>query len=200
MDLTNDQRDGLNIALNEAAWLGIDVDAGAARATMLVEVLTLPPVGPAPDDTTRLLHLSGVSRVAASLRNGLWNDAEASVEKLSLIDLDEAVRRFGGCPIYGWEFIDSPSQRWAAWRHRLSLDGHLSTEPAPHVLELFQEGCSDSPRHLDLRVWFSTLLVTHRTGEEISLQEFIDGGTRWWDGLHAGDPRTGGKGIAPLFG
>jgi hypothetical protein len=196
MELTSGQRDGLNVALNEAAWRGIDVDAEAARAMVTVEVLTLPVDGPAPDDTTMVLTLNGVSRVAASLRDGRWNDTEAAVQRLSLADLDAAVRRFGGCPVYGWEFIDPSPQSWTGWRDRLSLDANLAAEQAPHVLELFQEGGgSADPHHLDLRVWFSTLRVALRTGEEVPLQEFIEGGVRWWDGLHAGDPRTGGKGI-----
>jgi metal-dependent amidase/aminoacylase/carboxypeptidase family protein len=63
-------------------------------------------------------------------------------------------------------------------------------------MELFHEGSGTAgPRHLDLRVWFTTLRVTTRAGEQLPLQEFIDGGTRWWNGLHEGDPRTGGKGI-----
>jgi hypothetical protein len=64
-------------------------------------------------------------------------------------------------------------------------------------LELFQAAGSGRPRHLDVRVWFSTLRITHRSGDEVPLQEFIDGGVCWWDGLYAGDPRTGGKGIGP---
>lgn len=131
--------------------------------------------------------------MAASLRHGLWNDADAHVERLSLDDLDQTVRGFGGCPVYGWQFVDPTSE---SWRDRLSLDAQLPTGHASHVLELFQEGGGDTgPRHLDLRLWFTTLRVTDRAGEEVPLREFIDGGIRWWDGLHAGDPRTGGNGI-----
>jgi hypothetical protein len=197
VELTNDQRDGLNAALNEAAWLGIDVDVKAARAAVMVEVLTLPAHGPAPNDTTVALILGGVSRVAASLRNGWWNDTEAPVQPLALADLDATVRSFGGCPVYGWEFVDPPQESWADWRDRLSLDANLSAEPAGHVLELFQEGDPLSPRHLDLRIWFNTLRIARRTGDEVPLQEFIDGGIRWWNGFYAGDPRTGSKGIVP---
>lgn len=195
MGLTEEQRDGLNIALNEATWQGIDVDQAGDQVAVFVEVLTLPAEGPAPEDTAVALVLSGVSRVAASLRHGQWNDAEAEVEQVTLADLDTAVRNFGGCPIYGWEFVDPPEENWAGWRDRLSLDVALSNDPAPHVLDLFQEGGSGNPRHLDLRVSFRDLRVQRRDDHEIPLQEFIDGGVRWWDGLHSGDPRTDGKGI-----
>ncbi|MEU6787743.1 hypothetical protein ABZ912_51865 [Nonomuraea angiospora] len=196
MKLTTEQVDGLNVALNEAAWLGIDVDVASMRATVLFDVLALPAEGPASDETNIALLLDGVSRVAASLRNGWWDDADATVEVLSLPGLDTAVRDFGGNSIYGWEFIDPPEESWAGWRERLSLDANLSEDPAPHVLDLFQEG-GGGPRHLDLRVWFRELRVRRGAGEEVPVQEFIDGGVRWWDGLYAGDPRTTGKGIIP---
>jgi hypothetical protein len=197
VELTADQRDGLNVALNEAAWLGIDIDTDGMRVAVLLDVLTLPAEGPAPDDTNVALLLDGVSRIAASLRNGRWNDTEATIEPLSPLGLDTAVRSFGGNPIYGWEFIDPPEEHWAGWRERLSFDANLSEDPAPHVLELFQESGSGNLRHLDLRVWFRELRVYRSTGGEVPLQEFIDGGVRWWDRLHAGDPRTSGKGIFP---
>lgn len=196
MELSEEQRHGLNVALNEATWLGIDVDQTGDRAAVFVEALTLPAEGPAPEDTAAALVLTGVSRIAASLRHGWWNDADAEIEQLALADLDTVVRSFGGCPIYGWEFIDPPEESWAGWRDRLSLDTAPSGDPAPHILELFQEG-GGNPRHLDLRIWFRDLHIMRRTGEHIALQEFIDGGLRWWDGLHAGDPRTEGKGIVP---
>jgi hypothetical protein len=72
--------------------------------------------------------------------------AEAPIQPQSLADLAAAVRSFGGCPVYGWEFIDPPPKSWTGWRDRLSLDAHLSTEPAPHVLELFQEGGGTAPQ------------------------------------------------------
>lgn len=194
MELTADQRDGLNVALNEAAWLGIDIDAEGTRVEVLLSVLTLPAESSAPDDTNVVLRLDGVGRVAASLRKGRWDDTGATIEPLSLPALETAVRDFGGNPVYGWEFIDPPEESWADWSDRLSLDANLSNEPAPRVLELFQEG---GTRHLDFRIWFQDLRIYRGTGEGVPLQEFIDGGVRWWDGLYAGDPRTGGNGIIP---
>src|SRR5262249_19144624 len=120
-------------------WLGIDVDLEAGEATVILEVLTIPEEGPAPDDTTATLILGGVSRVVASLRSGRWNDAEAAVQPLALADLDGIVRSFGGCSIYGWEFVDPRPESWRDWRDRLSLDAKLSADAGSHVLELFQE-------------------------------------------------------------
>ncbi len=43
--ISKDERDGLNVALNEATWAGISVDAAARRARVLLEVLSLPADG-----------------------------------------------------------------------------------------------------------------------------------------------------------
>ncbi len=196
--ISEEDRDGLNIALNEATWIGISVDTTARRARLLLDVLSLPQDGPAPPECPVVLTLDRVSRIAASLRKGRWDDAEAQVTPLALDDLDAAVRSFGGCPIYGWEFFDPPAESWLHWRERLSLDARLAREESPHVIDLFQEGGSAEPRHLDLRIWFELLRVTTPDERDIPLSGFIASGVRWWDGLHSGDHRTGGKGIFPL--
>lgn len=193
--MTDEQRAGLDVALNESSWLGIDVDVSNSCVSVSVEVLTLPADGPPPEDATFVLILEGVSRVAASLRQGRWNDVDAVVDPVALADLDAVVRSFVGTAMYGWEFVDPPEESWRAWQHRLSLDAQLSSDVAPHVLELFQESVVGPPRHLDLRVWFRALHVARRNGETVPLQQFIAGGFRWWDGMYNGDPRTSGKGI-----
>lgn len=200
MQLTDDDRDGLNVALNEATWCDLVAVPDRRRVAVGLNVLTLPAEGPAPEDTAVILLLDGVSRVAASLRHGRWDDASAQVEPLTVPTLTDAVRSFGGQALCGWEFVDPPADSWADWRDRLSLDAALSTEPAPHVLELFQESAMGEPRHLDVRVWFSELQVVRRTGKPVPLTEFVAGGRRWWDALYAGDPRTDGHGIVAATG
>lgn len=192
------ERDGLNVALNEASWSAISIDAPARRARLLLDVLSLPADGAAAAGSAVVVAVNGVSRIAASLRVGWWNDDAAEVIPLELGDLDAAVRSFGGCPVYGWEFIDPPAQSWSNWRDRLSLGARLGQEDPPHVIDLFQEGGSAQPRHLDLRIWFAQLRITTPDDREIPLPDFIASGARWWDGLHSGDPRTSGKGIFPL--
>jgi hypothetical protein len=102
----------------------------------------------------------------------------------------------GSCR-YGWEFIDPRETSWSHWRDRLSVDARLDEEDSPHVIDLFQEGGTAHPRHLDLRIWFAQIRITIHHDREIPLPEFIASGVRWWDGLHSGDPRTSGKGIVP---
>jgi len=117
-------------------------------------------------------------RYANLTRHARWGCAPHGLVALRVRQRDPAsavrlalVRNHRRPETHQREFIDPPEKSWADWRDRLSLD---------------------------VRVWFSSLRVTRSTGEEIPPQEFIDGGVRWWDGLYAGDPRSGGEGIAPV--
>lgn len=192
-------RDALNIALNEATWIGVTTDALKHKVAVLMDVLSLPVDGPMAAESPIIITLHGVCRIAVSLRDGRWDDTAAQALPLALDDLDGAVRSFGGCPVYGWEFIDPSDDSWSHWRDRTSLDVLVDAGPAAHVLELFQENALGD-RHLDLRVWFESISFRTPTDEAISPAEFGIAGRRWWDGLYAGDPRTKGRGIAPLGG
>jgi hypothetical protein len=184
----------LGVALNEARLLAIEVDAQTATAAVWLEVLTLPPQGPEPNDRRRRLCLGGVSRVAVSYRDGRWDDPDAPVLPLRLAHLSEVIGAFGRLPVYGWEFFNRGQAPFVEWRDRLSLDVRLAGH-GTQTVDLFQE---DGQRILDVRIWFATLAVTTATGPALDLEEFVAGGRRWWDALYAGDARAGGHGIVPL--
>jgi hypothetical protein len=200
VSLSEERKVGLGIALNEATWLDMSVETERRRVGLVLRVLSLPPseASPQPSESIVSVVLSGVTRIVASLRSGFWNDVDAAVVPLDVLDLPDVVRSFGGCPIYGWEFIDPPADEWSHWRNRLSVDVNLSDDAPRHVIDLFQEGGLAAPRHLDLRVWFSELAVYDIDTSAIPLDEFIAAGRRWWDGLFARDQRTAGSGIFPL--
>lgn len=187
---------GLNTALSEATCLGLQVDTTARTVQLELEVLTLPEDGPAPEDTRVRLTLTGVSRIAASLRSQNWDDIEARVLPLTVDSLSEAIGSFGGGGLHGWEFVDLDDSSWALWSELLSFDTMLDQHLAAHVMEFSQEEGID-PRELDVRVWFDNITAHDNTGREIPLKEFIAGGVRWWTAHDAGDPRTRRPGIAP---
>lgn len=182
--------------MSEATCLGLEVDEAHAVVRMRLEVLALPVDGPPPADRTFTVVLSGVGRIAASLRSQSLNQAEPTVETLDLSALGAAINSFGCAHLHGWEFIDLPDSSWAQWGDLLSLDTTLSSDAAPHVLELSQEE-GTSPRELDLRVWFRAIEVEAAAGTTVGLQEFIDGGVRWWTAHDLGDPRTMSQDVAP---
>jgi hypothetical protein len=187
---------GLNVALNEAEWHNARVRADTSEAMLDFRVLALPEVGPEPseDDRVLRLRLSYVGRVAASLRNGRWDDDSAETVAFDLDDLNDVVHGFGVLPIYGWEFFDPPESGWNRWKDRLSVDEYFSDGSEAHVLELFQEG---NDRHLDLRIWFNGLSGYSLNNEPLALPDVVASGKRWWDALFAGDERVRGHGIVP---
>jgi hypothetical protein len=191
--ITEDQGNGLDIALNEAVLLGFEVDADRRLAAATFEVLTLP--GPAPDDRRVQFVFHPVGRVAASLRNGRWDDSEASIVPFSINDLLTVVQSFKGLPIYGWEFIDTHNKELEEWGDRLSLDWTSGSDGVSHSITVFQDS---EDRHLDLCVWFDDLVIRNPVRSTIPLDTFIAAGKRWWDALYAGDERTRGHGITPI--
>jgi hypothetical protein len=197
MSLTDEQRNGLNVALNEADLLGFEVDPGRRLAAATFRVLTLPESGPVPDDR-RLQFLFGpVGRVVASLRNGRWDDPGAPVVPFAVGDLFSIVQSFGGLPVYGWEFIDVEAREPAQWSDRLSLDWASGDDGRAHSITVFQE---PGDRILDLCAWFDELEIRDPEGRRVPIDACIASGKRWWDAFYAGDERTKGHGMFPAEG
>lgn len=187
MTLSGEEVAGLGVALNEATLLGVEVDPIRRLAGLTLAVLSLPVEGPANQDPRVQLLLSPVGRVCAV------RFVDGAVQKFTIDHLLRVVQNFGGCPIYGWEFLDTPFTE----PEHVSLD---VTFPGPgglsHSLAVFQEGGVKG--RLDLRIWFDALTVRTPAGDPVSMADFIDGGKRWWDALNAGDPRAEGRGIISL--
>jgi hypothetical protein len=188
--------DGLGLAFNEATLLGAEVDTDRRLAAVTLDILMLPDSGPAPADSRIQVMLHGVSRVAASLRNGLWNDATASAVPFALGDLLSVVQSFGGCAVYGDDFFDVHEAELEKWHNRFSLDVRLASEEAEHSLSLFQEGGRD--RHLDLCIWFQDLTLHDASGGLAPVAEIIESAHRWWKAFRENDPRTTDRGLIPL--
>lgn len=189
-------RQGLGIALNESRWLDVQVDGRRAEVRFLLEVLTLPETGPEPKDTRRVVRCWGVSRLMVSLREAPLRDHGAPPVELALHDLSAAVRSFGALPVYGWQFVNPPPSFIRRWEHRLSLDERFVDAPVDkHVFYLFQD---DAERCLELCAVFDDMTVTDHKGRQVSLEQFIGDGKRWWKALATGDPRVNGHGIVAV--
>jgi hypothetical protein len=67
MDLSEEQRQGLNVALNEAILLGLEVDSSRRLAGATFSVFSLPEVGVPPSDTRVQILFLNVGRVAVGL-------------------------------------------------------------------------------------------------------------------------------------
>jgi hypothetical protein len=196
MELNEEQRDALGVALNEATLLGFEVDSTQRVAAATFKVLTLPEKGPPPEDCRLQFIFWPIGRVAASLRKGTWDNFNAEVVPFTIDKLLEVVLSFGGLPIYGWEFFDVHDTQLAYWDARFSLDWRSGEDGLSHSIRVFQEDGFN--RYLDLLVWFDAFEIRRPDGSGVRMQDFVSGGKRWWDGLNSGDPRTYGAGIIPL--
>jgi hypothetical protein len=190
----------LGTALNEADLLGFEVDPIRRIAAGTFRVLTLPENGPSFDDSRVQMILKPVGRVAASLRNGHWDDEGAPTVLFELKNLLNIVQSFEGQPIYGWEFFDVHEKELARWGKRLSLDWRSGSDGLSRSICVFQESGKGPSRHLDLCIWFDEIQIRRSDYTIVSLDEFTSGGRRWWDALFSGDNRTEGHGIVPGSG
>jgi len=172
----------MNVALNEASFLGLAVDMSRLAIGIELEPLRLPQ-----EDQGQIgLRLFPIGRLAASLVERGVTTKDLTVDQLSA-----AVASFGGRPIYGWEFFNPPSSSLNSWLDRLSLDVPGDPRSLNHCLHLFQE---TRERSLDVGIWFAELASTGPR----SLDDIAAAGKRWWDAVAAGDTGTAESGIHSL--
>lgn len=198
MELSAELAMGLDIALNEADFCDLRINERRGEVRLLFVVLSLPEVGPEPDDRRVVLSCRRVSRIVASLRQGGREDYDAAVTGLALSDLPSVVRSFGSQPVYGWRFIDVPATEKSVWREKASLDFSVGQGRGEHSIDLFQQGVGEDRRHLDLRIEFDDLTASDASEAELNLDDLAAGGRRWWAAFDAGDPRTEGHGFSRL--
>lgn len=195
MQITNEISKGLGFALNESTLLGVEYVEEFNCVSATFSVLTLPnDKDSEPQDPRIRILLHNIGRIAASLRNGYWNDYDAEVVEFEIGELLSIVKSFGGQPIYGWEFFNVKDKELTKWSKKLSLDFRNNNGSELNNVCLFQEGATIE-RHLDLWIWFETLSVRDSKKNKIEIENLINGGKRWWDAMHNGDHRTDGHGI-----
>jgi len=183
-----DDTEGLNIGLNEATLLGLELDPSRRLANGTFAVLSLPESGEVPSDRRVQVLFVNVGRVAATLTQP---DQPGAVP-VQIEQLLDAVQSFGGRAIYGWEFFDikdNPLQPSGAGK---SLDIEFEDGSRAHSINLFQEDGQEGGRRIDICIWFEGLALLTPDGNEVDLEEFVAGGRRWWDAFHKHDPRTQG--------
>jgi hypothetical protein len=197
MNITDDIAKGLGVALNESSLIGVEYSDEYNCVAATFSVLTLPDDhAPEPKDPRIQIVFYEIGRIAASLRNGYWNEYDAEIVNFEIGQLLSIVELFGGQPIYGWEFFNIEDEEFPKWRDRLSLDFTNSNGSQNNFISLFQEG-SSLKKHLDLWIWFESLKIFNAKNQEIKTSSFIRGGERWWDALHNRDQRTDSHGIFP---
>ncbi len=200
MELSSDDRTALNLALEEAILIDVDVDREGRWAAVTLEVLTLPIEGPGPEDPRVVLLLEPVGRIAASLRIGPQDDDSAAIQPFLIDELTLIVGSFSN-RIYGGDYFGDGKETTPNFvrKNRLSLDLEFGIDGHTHSLYLVRDTLAD--RCLEVCLWFDRFTIQDFAGRFISLADFMAGGQRWWDAFSQNDPRTHGRGIInPKFG
>jgi hypothetical protein len=195
MSLTQEQKEGLGLAFCEANLLALELDTARRTVGATLAVLSLPPSGePMPQDRRLSIVLAPVGRVAVRLTEGRRGDPNVRLLPVEPEDLLAVVQSFGGLPTYASECIDvDDPQKSDDWR-TTSMDWRSGQDGTSHFVEWFQDG---PDRVLVVRVWFDRITIRGPDRAELSVDEVIAGGRRWWAAFRDRDPRTQGYGLFP---
>ncbi len=175
---------GINVALNEATLLGVEFAKEDEVIAVTFSPIALDENGQIPDENRVQFIFKPIGKFIASYRLGDWNNKEAPVVQFEAEQILEKVVEFGGCPIYGWEFIDCKRESDYSWLSKLSCEYQsLNNHGNQHSLELFQAGHN---KHIDIKFWFDEFEIFTPDYNKVELQTFIENGKRGWDGVYDG--------------
>jgi hypothetical protein len=140
VEITCEQRRGLNIALNEAKLLGFEVDPSRRLAGATFSVLTLPEHGPPPSDGRIQMIFHPIGRVTAFFWRRVTHAAVWKLKPFRVEELLRVVEDVGMASLYGWNFFDveQPSPRPA--EQTPSLDWECGPGGCAHSITIFPRG------------------------------------------------------------
>ena len=198
MQINDELRYRIGLALNEAALLGVEFDKEKNLVACSFAVIAMDKDGNVPEDNRLLFIFKPIGRFVASYKKGHWDDPNAEVEKFEPEKILEIVQQFEGLSIYGWDFINCGDEDFETWKDRLSFD--YSTEKSlglTNTIDLFQEGWD---KDIDIRIWFDDFEILTPKYELVELEEFLENGKRGWDAIYASNEKMRKFGIIPLAG
>jgi hypothetical protein len=180
-DITEDIKDGLNLALNEAIIVGLDFDKERKTVYLTFYPIAIQQDGTIPNDNRFLFAFRNVGRLASSLTL----EPETKAIKFDTNELSDKMSEFKNESLYGWEFIDNDEDLiFKQWKDNVSFDKIFSdTFEKQHTIDLFQED-KYSKKTIDIRIWFGKIEMFDSDLKPFDAQIFIDNGKRGWDKLY----------------
>ena len=180
-DITQDIKDGLNLALNEAVIVGLDYDEKLRTVYVTFYPVAVQMDGTISNDNRFLFAFRNVGRLASSLTI----EPETKAVKFDTKELSAKMSEFRNESLYGWEFIDNDEELvFKQWKDNVSFDKIMSEDYSKqHTIDLFQED-KYSEKTIDIRIWFDTIEIFDCNLNQFDKQTFIDNGKRGWDKLY----------------
>ena len=195
MQIDEELRHRIGLALNEASLLGVEFDKEKNLVACSFVLVAMDKGGNVPKDNRLLFIFKPVGRFVASLRNGHWDDKDATIDYFEPNDILTKIKSFNGQSIYGWDFVNCGDEDFNEWKDRLSFDYSTGeTIGLANTIDLFQEGFE---RHIDIRIWFDDFEILTPKYEPVDLEEFLENGKRGWDAVYANNNKMGNFGIIP---
>jgi hypothetical protein len=180
-DITQDIKDGLNLALNEAIIVGLDFDRERKTVYLTVYPIAIKEDWTIPNDNRFLFAFRNVGRLASSLTL----DTDTASIKFEPNKLSDQMNEFKNESLYGWEFIDNDEELiFKQWKDNMSFDTIITTDfEKQHTIDLFQQD-KYSKKTIDIRIWFDSIEIFDSILKPFDTQTFIDNGKRGWDKLY----------------
>lgn len=195
MEINEDLRHRIGLALNEATLLGVEFDKENDKVSCSFSLIAMDENGAVKEDNRLLFIFKSVGRFVASYRNGHWDDKEAEIQKFEPDKILEVVQSFQGLSIYGWDFINCEDDDFNTWKDRLSFDYSTNNRNGlKNTIDLFQEG---GDRHIDIRIWFNDFDILTSKYEPVELEKFLENGKRGWDAVYSNSDKMSKFGIIP---
>lgn len=179
----------LDLAFNESRILDCIILEKKKEVITIFDQFALLKDGTIPNDSRVKITFENVSRIAALLKLGEWNERKAPIKTLSIENISNEIRKFEGQEMYGWEFINVPKSEkdFHKWEKTASLDVKFqSKNNTTNTIDIFSEHFSENPKTLNLRIWFEKFKIESMSGELIDEVQFIVRGLRSWNKLFNG--------------
>jgi hypothetical protein len=195
MQIDEELRHRIGLALNEATLLGVEFDKEKNLVSCSFALVAVDKDGNVPEDNRLLFIFKPIGRFVASYRNGHWDDKNAVVEKFEPERILEIIQSFQGLAIYGWDFVNCGDKDFDIWKDRLSFDYSTGDNIGlTNTIDLFQEGGN---KHIEIRIWFDDFEILTPKYEQVELEEFLENGKRGWDAVYANNDKMNNFGIIP---
>ena len=185
-NITQDIKDGLNYALNEASIIGLDFDEERKNVYVTFYPIAIQHDGKIPNDNRFLIAFRNVGRLASSLTL----DKDSPAIKFDPNQLADKMSEYKNEQLYGWEFIDNGETIFNDWKDNKSFDLVINNNfDKQHTIDLFQED-KYSKKTIDVRIWFENFEIFDSNLKPFDVQTFIDNGKRGWDKLYESGWKT----------
>lgn len=194
----------IDMALNEAEVVAVELPGSGLRCDLFVHVralLTAGPIETAPidPDPRRILRLLAPSRFEVLLRRECSGGPAVPLADVAAVDGLLRALRWSG-PMYGWSFLDNPALV-GDWPPVPSLRVELPSGSDAHRLYWFTECGMERGEEvvsycLEGLVTFADLQVLHADGSPQPVADFAAAGRRYWEAYFGRLEQAGADAVA----